>query len=65
MQDGGYGLPGTLLRGSSENYTFSNVVDLAALSDEVVGVVRETMHPEHASLWLRPDPARRGREGPE
>jgi len=31
-------------------YTFSNVVDLAALSDEVVGVVRETMHPEHASL---------------
>jgi hypothetical protein len=46
-------------------YTFSNVVDLAALSDEVVGVVRETMHPEHASMWLRPDLARRGREGPE
>ena len=29
--------------------------DLEALSDEVLGVVRETMHPTHASLWLRPD----------
>ena len=29
--------------------------DLDALSDEVLGVVRETMQPAHASLWLRPD----------
>jgi hypothetical protein len=29
--------------------------DLAALSDDVLGVVRETMQPTHASLWLRPD----------
>jgi MFS family permease len=28
--------------------------DLDSLSDEVLGVVRETMQPEHASLWLGP-----------
>ena len=28
--------------------------DLASLRVEVLGVVRETMQPEHASLWLRP-----------
>jgi hypothetical protein len=29
--------------------------DLEALNNEVVGVIRETMQPSHASLWLRPD----------
>ena len=29
--------------------------DLGALNDEMLGVVRETMQPAHASLWLRPD----------
>src|SRR5918995_4160174 len=28
--------------------------DLNSLSNEVLGVLRETMQPEHASLWLRP-----------
>jgi hypothetical protein len=28
--------------------------DLTTLSDDLVEVVRETMQPEHASLWLRP-----------
>ena len=29
--------------------------DLDALSDNLVGIVRETMQPSHVSLWLRPD----------
>jgi hypothetical protein len=41
-----------------------NETDLDALSDELVSVVKDTMQPEHASLWLRP-PTGRTRYGSE
>src|SRR5918998_2824421 len=37
--------------------------DLDALSEDLVGAVRETMQPEHISLWLRPDNATKSKVG--
>ncbi len=36
-----------------------NQTNPGALSDDLVGVVQETLQPEHASLWLRPRSGRR------
>jgi hypothetical protein len=39
--------------------------NLSTLSNDLVGLVRETIQPAHVSLWLRPDPPLRRSEGPE
>jgi hypothetical protein len=42
--------------------TLRKETDLDALSDDLVGVIREAMQPEHVNLWLRPDTGSRDRQ---
>ncbi len=42
--------------------TLRDGTDLDALNDDLVGVVRGAMQPEHVSLWVRPDTATKGEQ---
>jgi hypothetical protein len=54
---GKYDARKTLKRFSSQ---LRNETDPEALSDDLVGVVREMMQPAHVSLWLRPETSSKG-----
>jgi hypothetical protein len=45
---------------SDFNARLRDETDLGPLSDDLVGVVKETIQPEHVTLWLRPDTESKG-----
>jgi hypothetical protein len=36
--------------------------NVSTLSDDLVGVAKETMQPAHVSLWLRPQTSSKGKQ---
>ena len=58
LRSGGERLEGTTLVQFSSK--LRNETELSTLSDDLIGVVRETIQPAHVSLWLRPETRAKG-----